>query len=74
MCRVIGAAAIRKYVNGVAGMGSAGGMSGSNLYAPKEFNKENIPEKVWALTQFHVCLDKKPLVLSTSVKFPYCCG
>lgn len=45
-CRVVGAAAIRKYVNGVAGVGSASGISGSNLYAPKEFNKENIPEKV----------------------------
>ncbi|KAG0554814.1 hypothetical protein M758_12G123800 [Ceratodon purpureus] len=42
---VVGAAAIRKYVNGVAGVGSASGISGSNLYAPKEFNKENIPEK-----------------------------
>lgn len=30
----------------MAGVGSASGISGSNLYAPKEFNKENIPEKV----------------------------
>lgn len=74
MCRVIGAAAIRKYVNGVAGMGSAGGMSGNNLYAPKEFNKENIPEKVWVLAQFHVCWDKGLFVLATFVKFLYCFG
>ncbi|XP_024357561.1 ATP-dependent zinc metalloprotease FTSH 9, chloroplastic/mitochondrial [Physcomitrium patens] len=42
---VVGAAAIRKYVNGVAGVGSTSGISGSNLYSPKEFNKENVPEK-----------------------------
>lgn len=51
MCRVMGAAALRKYVNGVAGMGSAGGMSGNNVYAPKEYSKETTPEKVslWLL-------------------------
>jgi hypothetical protein len=43
---VMGAAALRKYVNGIAGMGSSGGMTGNNVYAPKEFNKETIPEKV----------------------------
>lgn len=43
----MGAAALRKYVNGIAGMGSSGGMTGNNVYAPKEFNKETIPEKVW---------------------------
>jgi len=42
---VMGAAALRKYVNGIAGMGSSGGMTGNNVYAPKEFNKETIPEK-----------------------------
>lgn len=42
----MGAAALRKYVNGVAGMGTSSSMSTSNMYAPKEFNKEAVPEKV----------------------------
>lgn len=42
----MGAAALRKYVNGIAGMGSSSSMSPSNVYAPKEFNKEAVPEKV----------------------------
>ncbi|CAM6101654.1 unnamed protein product [Calypogeia fissa] len=42
---VMGAAALRKYVNGVAGMGTSSSMSTSNMYAPKEFNKEAVPEK-----------------------------
>eukprot|EP00245_Coleochaete_scutata_P005764 TRINITY_DN1961_c0_g2_i1.p1 TRINITY_DN1961_c0_g2~~TRINITY_DN1961_c0_g2_i1.p1 ORF type:complete len:846 (+),score=189.61 TRINITY_DN1961_c0_g2_i1:67-2604(+) len=44
---LIGAAALRKYVNGVAGMGTpgAGGMSASSAYAPKEYSKETLPEK-----------------------------
>ncbi|BBN17942.1 ATP-dependent metalloprotease [Marchantia polymorpha subsp. ruderalis] len=42
---VMGAAALRKYVNGVAGMGTTSSMTSSNMYAPKEFNKEAVPEK-----------------------------
>eukprot|EP00850_Spirogloea_muscicola_P016438 SM000133S26804 [mRNA] locus=s133:136737:142594:- [translate_table: standard] len=42
---VMGAAALRRYVSGVAGMGTSSGMSTSSVYAPKEYNKEALPEK-----------------------------
>eukprot|EP01018_Ginkgo_biloba_P004595 Gb_20184 [translate_table: standard] len=42
---VMGAAALRKYVSSLGGMGSSPGISTSASYAPKEFNKEVVPEK-----------------------------
>lgn len=43
--RVLGAAALQKYVGGLGGIGSAG-VGSSSSYAPKELNKEVMPEKV----------------------------
>ncbi|CAI5479856.1 unnamed protein product [Closterium sp. Yama58-4] len=46
--------ALRRYASGVAGMGGAGvaggpaagmGAGGAGVYSPKEYNKENMPEK-----------------------------
>lgn len=43
--RVLGAAALQKYIGGLGGMGTSG-VGSSTSYAPKELNKEIVPEKV----------------------------
>jgi len=42
---VMGAAALRKYVSSLGGIGSSPGISTGASYAPKEYNKEVLPEK-----------------------------
>ncbi|KAK1399459.1 ATP-dependent zinc metalloprotease FTSH 11, chloroplastic/mitochondrial [Heracleum sosnowskyi] len=41
---VLGAAALQKYIGGLGGMGTSG-VGSSTSYAPKELNKEIVPEK-----------------------------
>jgi len=41
----MGAAALRKYVSSLGGIGSSPGISTGASYAPKEYNKEVLPEK-----------------------------
>lgn len=41
----MGAAALQKYISGIGGIGSPG-VGSSSSYAPKELNKEVMPEKV----------------------------
>lgn len=41
---VLGAAALQKYIGGLGGMGTSG-VGSSSSYAPKELNKEIMPEK-----------------------------
>lgn len=43
--RVLGAAALQKYIGGLGGMGTSG-VGSSSSYTPKELNKEVMPEKV----------------------------
>ncbi|KAG6495531.1 hypothetical protein ZIOFF_043357 [Zingiber officinale] len=43
-CRVLGAAALQKYVGSLGGIG-ASGVGSSATYAPKDLNKEIMPEK-----------------------------
>ena len=45
LSRIMGAAALQKYIGGLGGIGSPGVGTGSS-YAPKELNKEIMPEKV----------------------------
>lgn len=47
--RVLGAAALQKYIGGLGGMGTSG-VGSSTSYAPKELNKEIVPEKVGLLS------------------------
>lgn len=42
---VMGAAALRKYVSSLGGIGSSPGISTGASYTPKEYNKEVLPEK-----------------------------
>lgn len=53
LCRVLAATALRRYVAGVtssamggAGGGGAGVGAAAGVYAPKEYSKETMPEKV----------------------------
>lgn len=41
----MGAAALQKYISGIGGIGSPG-VGSSSSYAPKELNKEVMPDKV----------------------------
>lgn len=43
--RLMGAAALQKYIGSLGGIG-ASGVGSSSSYAPKELNKEVMPEKV----------------------------
>lgn len=45
LSRVMGAAALQKYVSSLGGIG-ASGVGSSSSYSPKELNKEVTPEKV----------------------------
>lgn len=45
MFRVMGAAALQKYIGGLGGIG-ASGVGSSSSYTPKDSNKEIAPEKV----------------------------
>lgn len=51
--RVLGAAALQKYIGGLGGMGTSG-VGSSTSYAPKEMNKEIVPEKVGLLSSVFV--------------------
>lgn len=44
--RFMGAAALQKYIGSLGGIGTSG-VGSSSSYAPKELNKEVIPEKVY---------------------------
>ena len=43
--RVMGAAALQKYIGSLGGIG-ASGVGSSSSYSPKEINKDIMPEKV----------------------------
>ena len=45
MKRIMGAAALQKYVGSLGGIGTSG-VGSSATYAPKEMTKEIMPEKV----------------------------
>lgn len=45
LSRVMGAAALQKYVSSLGGIGTSG-VGSSSSYSPKELNKEVMPEKV----------------------------
>lgn len=45
LLRIMGAAALQKYIGSLGGIGTPG-VGSSSSYAPKELNKEVMPEKV----------------------------
>lgn len=47
--RLMGAAALQKYIGSLGGIGTSG-VGSSSSYSPKELNKEVIPEKVDIVT------------------------
>lgn len=47
--RVMGAAALQKYIGSLGGIG-APGVGSSSSYSPKEMNKDIMPEKVCSCT------------------------
>ena len=47
------AALLRKYVNNMGGMGPSTSIGSAASYAPKEYNKDAIPEKVWCPCATH---------------------
>lgn len=56
----MGAAALQKYIGSLGGIG-ASGVGSSSSYAPKDLNKEVVPEKVHTLCSYfhntsYICL------------------
>lgn len=47
--RIMGAAALQKYIGSLGGIGTSG-VGSSSSYSPKELNKEVTPEKVGIFT------------------------
>lgn len=47
--RLMGAAALQKYIGSLGGIGTSG-VGSSSSYSPKELNKEIVPEKVEIFT------------------------
>lgn len=51
----MGAAALQKYIGSLGGIGTSG-VGSSSSYAPKELNKEIMPEKVFSpFGNLHFC-------------------
>jgi len=58
----MGATALQKYIGGLGGIG-ASGVGSSSSYAPKELNKEIMPEKVCFLSGDITCrLSSAPIL------------
>ena len=55
----MGAAALQKYIGSLGGIGTSG-VGSSSSYAPKELNKEVMPEKV---SNFKICASTIRLLL-----------
>lgn len=63
----MGAAALQKYIGSLGGIGTSG-VGSSSSYAPKELNKEIIPEKVDNVIHLGVLIIFKTVVAVCIVK------